>query len=84
MTRPTFRVVSPDATPSEVAAIAAALAVVEGEREAAARAAAATTTGGDADSLNAWVRASRLTARRAGLMRGPWRLSGRIGRRSRV
>jgi hypothetical protein len=79
-----FQVVSPDATAEEVAAIAAAFTVVEQERAATARAAAATTTGGDSDRLDAWVRASRLTARRAGLMRGPWRLSGRIGRRARA
>lgn len=31
-----------------------------------------------------WVRAARLQARRQGLTRGSWRLSGRIGRRSRA
>jgi len=36
------------------------------------------------EHLDAWVRASRLTARRAGLLRGPWRLSGRIDRRARA
>ncbi|MGQ0804948.1 MAG: acyl-CoA carboxylase epsilon subunit [Actinomycetota bacterium] len=75
---PPLQVISGDATPDEVAAITAALAAVFAEREAAARAA---TTG---DGLDAWVRASRLTARRSGLMRGPWRLSGRIGRRARA
>jgi hypothetical protein len=77
---PPLQVISGDATPDEVAAITAALATVFAEREAAARAAAAST----GDGLDAWVWASRLTARRAGLMRGPWRLSGRIGRRARA
>ncbi|HUF82960.1 MAG TPA: acyl-CoA carboxylase epsilon subunit [Acidimicrobiia bacterium] len=78
MAAPPLQVISGDATPDEVAAITAALAAVFAEREAAARAASA------GDGLDAWVRASRLTARRAGLMRGPWRLSGRIGRRARA
>ena len=77
---PVFRVVSPDATPEELAAISAALEVVQRERaEAAARA-----SGGDSERIDAWVRVSRLTARRAGMLRGPWRLSGRISRRSRA
>lgn len=80
---PPLQVISGDATPDEVAAITAALATVSAEREAAARAAAA-VAGATGDGLDAWVRASRLTARRAGLMRGPWRLSGRIGRRARA
>jgi hypothetical protein len=79
MDAPPLQVISGDATPDEVAAITAALATVLAEREAAAR--ATTPTG---DGLDAWVRTSRLTARRAGLMRGPWRLSGRIGRRARA
>jgi len=77
-TAPPLQVISGDATPDEVAAITAALTAVLAEREAATRAA---STG---DGLDAWVRTSRLTARRAGLMRGPWRLSGRIGRRARA
>jgi hypothetical protein len=73
---PPLQVISGDATPAEVAAITAALATVFAEREAA--------SASSGDGLDAWVRASRLTARRAGLMRGPWRLSGRIGRRARA
>jgi hypothetical protein len=80
---PPLQVISGDASPEEVAAITTAIAVVYAEREAAARATAAQATG-SGDGLDAWVRASRLTARRAGLMRGPWRLSGRIGRRARA
>jgi hypothetical protein len=73
-----LRSISPDATPDEVAAIVAAIeecapAVVidEGARAAG-------------EPLQEWVRGARLTARRSGLQRGPWRLSGRIGRRSRA
>jgi len=76
-----FRVVRPDATPEELAAIRAALDVVQRERaEAAARA----RPGGDGERIDAWVRVSRLTARRTGMLRGPWRLSRRIDRRSRA
>jgi hypothetical protein len=81
---PVLRVVSPDASPEELAAITAAIEVVRYERAHAAARAAASVTGGDEDHLDAWVRASRLTARRAGLLRGPWRLSGRIDRRARA
>jgi hypothetical protein len=82
--QPVLRVVSPDATAEEIAAITAAFEVVQRERALAAAASAASATGGDSDHLDAWVRASRLTSRRAGLLRGPWRLSGRIDRRSRA
>jgi hypothetical protein len=68
------------ASPEEVAAIVAALAVLELERAAAVPPPSADRGA----HLDAWVRASRLTGRRAGLIRGPWRLSGRIGRRSRA
>jgi len=81
---PVLRVISPDASPEELAAITAAIEVVRHERAHAAARAAASVTGSDAEHLDAWVRASRLTARRAGLLRGPWRLSGRIDRRSRA
>ena len=36
------------------------------------------------EQLSMWVEASRRSAQRAGLQRGPWRLSGRLGRRSRT
>jgi len=81
---PVLRVISPDASPEELAAITAAIEVVRHERALAAARAAASVTGGHANHLDAWVRASRLTARRAGMLRGPWRLSGRIDRRSRA
>jgi len=64
--------------PEHVAAIAAAFAVLQAE--AAARPAATAPT----PVLSMWVEASRRSAQRALLQRGPWRLSGRIGRRSRI
>jgi len=79
---PHLRIVSPSATPEEVAAVVAAVGAALHDREAATAAPAG--TGADPERLDAWVHASRLSARRAGLLRGPWRLSGRIGRRSRA
>jgi hypothetical protein len=70
------------APPEHVAAITAAVAVVEAEQIAAAQAAAASKA--RPDQLSAWVEASRRSAQRALLQRGPWRLSGRLGRRSRT
>jgi hypothetical protein len=74
-TRPVLRVLNPDATDEEVAAILAAVAACT---EVAASVPASDGT------LQEWVRGTRLSARRAGLQRGPWRLSGRIGRRTRA
>ena len=71
-----LRVITPDATPEEVAAIVAALAVLQ----SAAADAEIDATG----DLYEWVHAARLRSRRAGLQRGPWRMSGRLGRRSRA
>jgi len=70
-----LRAITPDATPEEVAAIVAALGALR------------VAPGGEPDpddTLHEWVHAARLTARRSGLQRGPWRLSGRIGRRTRA
>ncbi|MFO1537602.1 MAG: acyl-CoA carboxylase epsilon subunit [Actinomycetota bacterium] len=78
MTGPVLRAISPDATAEEIAAILAAVAAVT-----AATAAGAVPAGND-DTLHEWVRSARLGARRTGLQRGPWRLSGRIGRRARA
>ena len=62
----------------QVAAIVAALSVIEAERAAAAR-------NDDAhEPMSMWVEASRRSAQRSGMQRGPWRLSGRLGIRSRV
>ena len=70
-----LRVITPDATPEEVAAILAAVSAYRG---------AASDDSPNDDTLHEWVRAARLQSRRSGLQRGPWRLSGRIGRRSRA
>jgi len=75
MDRPTLRVIQPDATDEEVAAILAAVASLQAPAGAPAS---------PDDTLHEWVRSARLGARRSGLQRGPWRLSGRIGRRNRA
>jgi hypothetical protein len=71
--RPPLRVISPDASPEEVAAIVAAVT--------------SCTTGGpsidDEVKLDEWVSRSRLVSRRVGRVRGPWRFSGRVARRTR-
>jgi hypothetical protein len=75
MPAPRLQSISPAATPEEIAAILAAIAaatpsvVVEAD---------------DDDTLHEWVRTSRIRSHRAGLQRGPWRLSGRVGRRRRA
>jgi hypothetical protein len=71
------------ATAEEVAAIVAALAVIDADDRALAAAAAA---GGadDGDRIDAWVRSARLSGRGAGFTRGPWRLAGRLNRRHRA
>ena len=71
--------IHPRATDEEVAAIGIALAIVAEEQRRAALAQSASR-----EHMSAWVDASRRAAQRSGLQRGPWRLSGRIGRRSRV
>jgi hypothetical protein len=78
--RPKFelRSISPDATPEEVAAITAAIAASMAQR-APAPGLGSTPVGG-----SNWVHAARLSARRSGYARGEWRLSGRMGRRSRA
>lgn len=77
MSEPTLRVVSPDASPDEVAAITAALTLVLEERSQAVAGQVVRTQG-------MWVRAPRISGRGAGMTRGPWRMSGRIDRRSRA
>jgi hypothetical protein len=61
-----------------VAAIAAAIAVIQAEHASRPR------PNAPPDHLSMWVEASRRSAQRALLQRGPWRLSGRLGRRSRT
>ena len=70
-----LRSISPEATPEEIAAILGRDRGVD---------AGAGGRGRRDDTLHEWVHAARLRSHRAGLQRGPWRLSGRIGRRSRA
>ncbi len=70
---PTLRAISPDASDEEVAAIVAAVAVFS-TTDAAPEAEA---------HLDEWVRGARLVSRRVGRVRGPWRFSGRVARRTR-
>jgi hypothetical protein len=65
-------------TPEEVAAITAVTIALQ-ERQAAAAPVEPAS-----DQLSMWVEASRRSAQRALLQRGPWRLTGRLGRRSRT
>ena len=71
-------VVGGNPSPEQVAAIVAALAVIESEQSAVVPSVAAR------EPFSMWVEASRRSAQRSGMQRGPWRLSGRIGMRSRV
>jgi Acyl-CoA carboxylase epsilon subunit len=71
-------VVGGNPSTEQVAAIVAALSVIEAERAAVAPSAPAH------EPFSMWVEASRRSAQRSGMQRGPWRLSGRIGMRSRV
>ena len=73
--------VPPGASAEEVAAIVAALAVIDAEAQAAA---AALSSSDDGERLDAWVRAARLSGRGKGFTRGPWRLGGRLNRRHRA
>jgi hypothetical protein len=75
-----LRVVSPDASPEEVAAIVAAVSAAYQQQLAAASQHAPPGT----PAVSQWVRASRLSARRAPYQRGEWRMSGRMGRRNRA
>jgi len=75
--RPALQV-SGNPTAEEVAAITAAVSALVARRGVLA---VAETSRGQLDH---WVDASRLPVRRSTLMRGNWRLSGRLGRRSRT
>jgi hypothetical protein len=72
-----LRSIAPDATPEEVAAITAAIAASMASRRVVGSEAAP-------DEGSTWVSAARITARRGAYSRGEWRLSGRLGRRSRA
>jgi hypothetical protein len=67
-------------SPEEVAAVTAVTVALQ-QRDAAA---AVAGDGDAAPQLSAWVDASRRSAQRALMQRGSWRLSSRIGRRSRT
>jgi hypothetical protein len=67
-------------TPEEVAAVTAVAVALEQQRAEAA----AIAMPAPGDQLTMWVDASCRSAQRALLQRGPWRLSGRLGRRSRI
>jgi hypothetical protein len=73
-----LRSVSPDASPEEIVAITAAISV------SLASARASTAADASAAPRSSWVQAARIAARRGGYSRGEWRLSGRLGRRSRA
>lgn len=77
VTRPLIGSIRPAPTDEEAAVIAAAIVVLDEQQRAAAAHLAP-------ERLSVWVDASRRAAQRAGLQRGPWRLSGRIARRSRT
>jgi hypothetical protein len=64
-------------TPEEVAAVTAVTIALEQQRAEAAQTAVQT------EPFSMWVEASRRSAQRALLQRGPWRISGRLGRRQR-
>ncbi len=64
-------------TPEEVAAVTAVTVALQQQQVVAAPEA-------PPEQLRMWVEASRRSAQRALLQRGPWRLSGRLGRRSRT
>ena len=81
-TRPLIGSIRPAPTDEEAAAITAAIVVLEEQMRTAAATTAALRP--PPERLNLWVDASRRAAQRAGLQRGPWRLSGRIARRSRT
>jgi hypothetical protein len=72
-----IQVISPNATPEEIAAIVAAVGQVLSTR---------TVVDGAArdDTATEWVHLTRVASRRAGLQRGSWRMSGRVSRRSRA
>jgi hypothetical protein len=76
--------VPPGATAEEVAAIVAALAVIDAEDRARSATAAVGAAGGDTDRIDAWVRSARLSGRGQGFTRGSWRLGGRLSRRHRA
>jgi hypothetical protein len=72
---PQLRVIDAGASPDEVAAIVAAVSVAVG---------AATAPAAVEQPASAWITASRLKARRAGVRWSDWRRSERLGGRVRA
>jgi hypothetical protein len=68
-------------TPEELVAVTVAVTAFA---EQATTAAPAEDVGAPDGWLGMWVEASRRAAQRSSLQRGPWRISGRIARRSRI
>lgn len=66
---------SREPSPEEVAAALAVATVLQS---------AAAPPVPESGATSMWVEASRRSARAAPLQRGPWRLSGRMGRRART
>jgi hypothetical protein len=73
-----IEITSGNPTPADIAAIAAAFSVIDDEQ------AAQTQVAPSEKPRSLWVDASRRSAQRAVLQRGPWRLSGRLRGRSRT
>jgi hypothetical protein len=71
--QPRLRSISPDASEEEVAAILAAITAYSG----------GAAEEPEPEHLDEWVRGARLISRRVGRVRGPWRFSGRVARRTR-
>ena len=78
----TVQVASIHGNPTDEEAVAITVAVTALAEQAVAPISA--PTGPANDWLSVWVHASRRSAQRSSLSRGPWRISGRISRRSRV
>jgi hypothetical protein len=72
--KPVLRSISPAATAEEVAAIVAAIASLQQSAGSAE----------ESGERSRWLDASRRSARRVGVSRGDWRLSGRVARRIRA
>jgi hypothetical protein len=73
--------ISGNPTPEEVVAVTVAVTALLDQQ---LQASAAVAEPARRDWLSVWVEASRRSAQRSSLQRGPWRISGRIARRSRV
>jgi hypothetical protein len=78
----TVRIASVRGNPTSQELAAVTIAVTAVAEQQLARSAPAPATA--PDWLSLWVEASRRSAQRSGLQRGPWRISGRIARRSRL